>query len=267
MNHSILTKFSIWLHSVFGIFMIVFLVMPLISVVPLSFSSSSFLSYPLPSLSMKWYSSVFEDGPWMSSLLNSLYVGVSSTFIATVLGTLAAFGLSRNDQSSKTTIKGLLLAPMIIPPVITGLGMYLLFGQLGLSATFPGLIIAHTVLVTPFVIVTVGATLKTFDKTLLQAASSLGASPVRGFFTVALPLIAPGVLSGALFAFVTSFDEVVVTLFISGPAQRTLPRQMFDGIRDNINPSIIAMSVFLMIVAVIALSFYMWLENKDKKNH
>ena len=185
-----------------------------------------------------------------------------STLIATVLGTLAAFAFARRNLPARRTLLGFLMAPMIVPPVITGLGMYFLFSRIGLTASLPGLVIAHAVLSTPFVVITVTATLQQFDMGLLRAAYSLGASPVRAFFTVVVPIVMSGIVSGALFAFITSFDEVVVAIFIGGPGQRTLPRQMFDGIRDTIDPSIIAMSTFLMVVAAVALTLSAWLSQR-----
>jgi putative spermidine/putrescine transport system permease protein len=229
----------------------IFLVGPTLAVVPISFSSTSFLSYPLPGFSTQWYEKVLAPQPWLPALWNSLIVGAGATAIATVLGTLAALGLARNTLPARSFLLGLIVSPTIVPVVISGVAMYFLFARIGLVASFPGIILAHAVLGVPFVVVTVTATLRNFDTNLLRAAYSLGASPVHAFRTVTLPLIAPGVISGALFAFVFSFDEVVVALFISGPAQRTLPRQMFDGIRDNIDPSILAMSTLLVAVTVV----------------
>jgi putative spermidine/putrescine transport system permease protein len=249
-------------HFSFGWLMVAFLLLPLLAMVPISFSSGSFLSYPLPGLSLQWYERVFSPGPWTRSLANSLIIGLLSTVIATVLGTLAAFAFARRNLPAKRTLLGCLMAPMIVPSVITGLGMYFLFSRLGLTASLTGLVLAHAILATPFVVITVTATLQQFDMTLLRAAYSLGASPVRAFFTIVVPMIFSGIVSGALFAFITSFDEIVVAIFIGGPAQRTLPRQMFDGIRDTIDPSIIAMSSFLMVVATVALTLSAWLAQR-----
>lgn len=253
MSHFRVARIATGLHYVFGLLMIVFLVGPLAAIVPLSFSSGSFLSYPLPGFSTRWYANVFTSGPWLDALWNSLIVGLLSTALALVLGTAAAFAFSRRNLPAARTLLAFMISPMIIPSVISGLGMYFLFSQLGLTSSLAGLVLAHTVLATPFVVITVTATLQAFDMNLLRAAASLGASPLRAFFTVVMPLIAPGLFSGALFAFMTSFDEIVVALFIGGPAQRTLPRQMFDGIRDSINPSILAMSSFLLLVAIASL--------------
>lgn len=268
-KHQQIAQLARTAHSAFGWVMVAFLLLPLLAMIPISFSAGSFLSYPLPGLSLQWYERVFSPGPWTHALRNSLVVGTLSTVIATVLGTLAAFAFARRNLPAKRTILGFLMAPMIVPSVITGLGMYFLFSHLGLTASLPGLVLAHAILATPFVVITVTATLQQFDMNLLRAAYSLGASPVRAFFNIVVPLIISGIVSGALFAFITSFDEIVVAIFIGGPGQRTLPRQMFDGIRDTIDPSIIAMSTFLMVLATIALSLSAWLAQRapNKSSH
>lgn len=254
MSHAVLARMLRLVQYAFCILVALFLVVPILAIIPISFSSAGFLSYPLPGLSLQWYAKVFAPRPWMPALWNSILIGTGATVIATVLGTLAALGLSRGDLPWRSGLLALLISPMIVPVVISGLGIYFLFAQLGLVATYAGMILAHAVLGAPFVVITVAATLRQFDRTLVRAAYNLGASPTRAFLTVTLPLIAPGVISGALFAFVFSFDEVVISLFIAGPAQRTLPRQMFDGIRDNIDPSILAMSTLLVGVSVIMLT-------------
>lgn len=253
MSYRFLARIGSMAHVVFGVLMILVLILPLLAAVPISFSAGSFLSYPLPGFSMQWYEKVFLDGPWLSALWNSLLIGLLSTLIATPLGTLAAYAFARGYLPFPTTLLGLLIAPMIVPPVITGLGLYFAFSRLGLTSTLAGVVVAHAVLATPFVLITVSATLQGFDLKLMQAAASLGASPARAFLNILVPIMAPGILSGALFAFATSFDEVVVTLFIAGPVQRTLPLKMFEGIRDNIDPSILAMATFLMCIAVLTL--------------
>lgn len=265
MSYHLQTRLIRALFHAFGCAMVVFLVTPLIAIIPLSFSSGSFLSYPLPGFSLQWYEKVFQDGPWLAALKNSFIIGVASTILATILGTLAAYAFARRDLPMPTALLGILIAPMIVPPVISGLGMYFLMAKAGLTATMPGVIIAHTVLAAPFVLITVTATLQGFDMGLLRAANSLGASPLTAFMTILVPIIAPGIISGALFAFMTSFDEVVVTLYLAGPAQRTLPLKMFEGLRDNIEPSILAMSTFLMIVAVLNLITAVYLVNRSAK--
>lgn len=247
----------------------VLLIGPTLVVIPISFSSANFLSYPLPGFSLQWYEKVLAPRPWMSALANSLIVGLGAMVLATILGTLAALGLSRSQLPARSTLLGIIISPMVVPVVISGVGMYFLFARLGLVASFTGMILAHAVLGVPFVVITVTATLRNFDPNLVRAAATLGASPLRAFFTVTLPLIAPGVFSGALFAFVFSFDEVVVALFISGPDQRTLPRQMFDGLRDNIDPAILAMSTLLVLISIVlmALAGLMQKKSTDRLRH
>ena len=227
-----------------------FLVLPLMVIVPISFSSASFLSLPIPGFSLRWYEALLTSPVWGRAFLNSLIVGTIATTIAVLLGTLAAVGLHRNEFRGKALLMGVLISPMIVPIVIVALGSYFFYAPLGLASSLLGLGLAHAALGAPFVLVTVSATLTGFDANLARAAASLGASPLTAFRRVTLPVIAPGVISGALFAFVTSFDEVVVALFLTGPLQRTLPRQMFDGIRENISPTILAAATLLIVLAV-----------------
>jgi putative spermidine/putrescine transport system permease protein len=248
---------------ILSLFVAIFMVGPIVAVIPISFSSGSFLSYPLPGFSLQWYEKVFQFNPWMRALQNSMIIGIASASLATVLGTLAALGFARSNLIAQQFLMGIVISPMIIPLVVSGVAMYFFLAKLGLVATFAGLILAHTVLAVPFVVIPVMATLRGFDTNLVRAANSLGATPITAFFRVTLPNIAPGVISGALFAFATSFDEVVVALFISGPAQKTLPRQMFDGIRDNIEPSILAMSTILVVISILMLMTTAWLARKS----
>lgn len=233
---------------------LVFLILPILVVIPLSFNASSFLSYPLDGLSWRWYAEVLHSPVWRAAAENSLVVGAGATLIATGLGVLAAIGLDRANFRGKAALNAFLISPMIVPVVISALGIYFMFAEVGLNATRFGLILAHAALGAPFVLVTVTATLQGFDHNLMRAAASLGAGPATAFFRVMLPIILPGVISGALFAFATSFDEVIVVLFVAGPEQRTLPRQMFDGIREHISPAITAMATLLILFAVLLLA-------------
>ncbi|NYZ16355.1 ABC transporter permease [Azospirillum sp. RWY-5-1] len=230
-----------------------FLVAPILAIVPLSFSSGSFLTYPLPGFSLRWYQDFLQSDRWMLSVKNSFIIGIASTLLAMLLGTLAALGLSTWKSRWKAVVLAVVLSPMVVPVVITGVGLYFFFAPLGLTGNYWGLILAHTALATPFVVVTVSATLQGFDMNLVRAAASLGASPVVAFRRVTLPLILPGMASGGLFAFATSFDEVVTVLFLAGPEQRTLPREMFAGIRENISPTITAVAVILTALSIILL--------------
>lgn len=231
-----------------------FLIGPIVAIIPISFSAGSHLGYPLPGFSLRWFEAIFIPYPWMLALENSVIVAVATTILATVLGTLAAYGLTSVEFRLKPLVMALLLSPMMVPLVITALAVYFFFARIGLTGTHAGLILAHTVLALPFVVITVTATLQGFDRTLVRAAESLGARPLTTFFSVTLPLISPGVVSGAIFAFVTSFDEIVVALFIASPAQFTLPRQLFSGLRDHLDPSIVAVATLLIVVSVTLLA-------------
>ena len=232
---------------------LVFLVAPILVIVPLSFSSGSFFQYPLPGFSMRWYRDFFTSSFWLPSVWNSLIVGSAATLSATVLGTLAALGIWRSRFPGQALVLALLISPMVVPVIIVAVGVYFAFAPLGLTDGYAGLILAHTTLAVPFVVVTVLATLAGFDRTLIRAAASLGATPVTTFRRVTLPLILPGVLSGAVFAFAASFDEVVVALLMAGPGQRTLPRQMFAGINDNISLTITAAATMLIAISLVLM--------------
>jgi putative spermidine/putrescine transport system permease protein len=233
-----------------------FLILPIIAIIPISFSSGTFLSYPLPGLSLRWYSEVLQPTPWLTALKNSLIVAGAATMLATVLGTMAACGLTLAKFPGRGIVIAIFLSPLIVPPIIIALGVYFLYARIGLSGTFTGLILAHATLGAPFVVLTVMATLQTFDRQLLRASQSCGATPLATFRMITLPIIAPGVLSGAVFAFITSFDEVVVALFVAAPAQFTLPRQLFAGLRDQLEPSIVAVATLLIACTLIFLGVF-----------
>lgn len=227
-----------------------FLVCPVLIVLPLSFTSGSVLAFPLPGISLQWYEDFFSNPLWTGALANSLFIGVISTFVATFAGTLAAIGIHNSDFKLKPLIVGILILPLAVPIVIVAVAAFYFFAQLHLVGTFASLIIMHVVLSLPFVVVTVLATLQGFDPNLVRAASGLGASPAVAFRTVTLPIILPGVVSGGLFAFVTSFDETVVALFLATPTQRTLPRQIFSGVAESISPTITVAAVILLLVSL-----------------
>jgi len=232
---------------------LVYLSAPLLLVLPMSVSSDPWFTYPLPGVSWRWFEAFFNNPLWISSIKNSLIIGVCTTLLATTLGTSAAIGLINPKFPFRNAVFVLILTPLIVPVVVSGLGFYLFFSKIGLLHSFPGIILAHTVLATPFVVVTVTATLSRFDFNLMRAATSLGASRLTAFRTVMLPMIAPGVVAGGVFAFITSFDEVVAVLFIAGPEQRTLPRQLFSGMREQLEPTIISASVIVIILTVVLM--------------
>jgi putative spermidine/putrescine transport system permease protein len=245
-----------WLLKTSSWLVLLFLIMPILVIIPLSFNVEPFFSFTEGMLrlqpeaySLRWYS----DDTWLLAIKNSFLIGIFATLIATVFGTCAAVGLARDDMPARRLITALLLSPMIVPLIITAAGMFFFYSDLGLAGNYFGVIIAHAALGTPFVIITVTATLTGFDYSLARAALNLGATPLRVFFDIIMPLIRPGVISGALFAFITSFDEVVVILFMAGPQQRTIPRQMFSGLREQINPSILAIATLLILMSIALL--------------
>ena len=200
-----------------------------------------------------FFTDMWENAQWIRAMKNSFFIGFFATLIATALGTLAAIGLSRAEMPYRGAIMSLLISPLIVPLVITAAGMFYFYSQVGLSQTYIGVILAHAALGTPFVIITVTATLVGFDKSLVRAGASLGAGPAKTFWQIQMPLILPGVVSGALFAFITSFDEVVAVLFLAGPEHRTIPRQMYSGIREQISPTILAVATILVIISILLL--------------
>ncbi|MBO9454671.1 ABC transporter permease [Paracoccus sp. R12_1] len=283
-----------------------FLIAPIVVIIPLSFNAEPYftftdrmLEFDPKGYSMRWYDSLLTfgmlspDAPrdaswwadawanakWVNAAKNSIIIGFFSTVLATVLGTLAALGLSRPEMPFRRAIMATLISPMIVPLIITATGMFFfysnpcelltLFGldpQCGrLAGTYLGVILAHATLGIPFVIITVTATLVGFDQSLNRAAASLGANPRTTFFRITMPLILPGVISGALFAFVTSFDEVVAVLFIAGPDQQTIPRQMWNGIREQISPAILAVATLLVIFSIALLTTVELLRRRSER--
>jgi putative spermidine/putrescine transport system permease protein len=257
-----LDKAGWWALRLAGVGTLLFLLLPILAIVPLSFSDSSFLVYPIQGWSLKWYRNLFESSEWTRAARNSFIVAPGATVLATVLGTMAAVGLSRADFPFKGTLMSLLIAPMVVPIVVVGVGTYLFFAKFGLNDSYLGLIVVHAALGAPFVLTTVLATLQGFNHNLVRASLGLGAGPIETFLRVTLPVIAPGVISGALFAFATSFDEVVVTLFLAGPEQVTLPRQMFTGIRENISPTIAAVATLLILFTTSLLLALEWIRGR-----
>lgn len=245
----------------------VFLLAPIIVIVPLSFNSGAFLTYPLEGLSLRWYEDFLTSPRWLPALRNSLVVATATALLATPLGTLAALGLVRAEFRLKPLLVGLLVSPMIVPVIIVAIAVYFAYSPLGLTGSMVGIVLSHTVLATPFVLIVVHATLQGFDSTLWRAGASLGARPVTVFRKVVLPLIAPGVVSGALFAFATSFDELVTTIFLAGPEQRTLPLQMFDGVREQISPTITAAATLLVAFSVVLLGAIEVLRSRGRRLH
>ena len=263
-----------------------FLVAPLVAVIPLSFTSTPYLNFTPEMLaldpagfSVRWYEGLFGmcgEGAersqstmctdrWIVGTKNSFFIAIAATLTATFLGTLAALGLSSEHMPFKRAIMALMISPLIVPLIITASGMFFFFAKVNLVASYFGIILAHTILGLPFVVITVTSTLVGFDKSLIRAGANLGGTPAYNFFKIQMPLIAPGMISGALFAFITSFDEIVIILFIGGPDQHTLPRQMWSGIRQEISPTILAAATILVLFSVILLTTLEMLRRRSER--
>ena len=293
----------VWHYSYIAICVaiFVFLISPILIIMPLSFNAEPYFTFTEKMLkfdpagySLRWYDllltlgmatpegardaswwqAAWEQSTWIRAAKNSVIIGFWATILATGLGTLAALGLSRPEMPYRRLIMALLISPMIVPIIIIATGLFFFYSNpcaiIGtecgrLTSTYIGVILAHTTLGIPFVIITVTATLSGFDQSLIRAGAPLGASPSRTFFKVVLPLITPGVVSGALFAFVTSFDEVVAVLFIAGPEQQTIPRQMWNGIREAISPAILSVATILVIVSILLLATVEVLRRRSEK--
>ena len=284
----------IWHYIYRGIcgLIFLFLILPILVVLPLSFNvepyfsfTSGMLNFDAEAYSLRWYEDILRNGmmapdeafswawvsdtwnnsQWMRAIRNSFFIGICATLLATALGTLAAIGLARSEMPYRRLIMSILISPMIVPLIITAAGMFYFYSQVHLSQTYLGVIMAHAVLGTPFVIITVTATLVGFDKSLVRASQSLGAGALTTFYKVQMPLIVPGVIAGGLFAFITSFDEVVAVLFLASPEQRTIPRQMWSGIREQISPTILAVATLLVILSIILLTILELLRRRSER--
>jgi putative spermidine/putrescine transport system permease protein len=249
-----------------------FLIAPLLVIVPLSFNAEPYFTFTpgmlaleAEAFSLRWYADIVANDQWLHSIRNSFTIGIAATLLATTLGTLAALGLTSLAMPYRRAIMALLISPMIVPIIITSTGMYFFYSWAGLAQTHLGIILAHTALGIPFVVITVTATLSGYDQTLTRAALSLGAPPHVAFFKVTMPIILPGIVSGGLFAFVTSFDEVVVVLFMAGFEERTIPRQMWAGIREQISPTILAVATALVLVSIALLTAVEMLRRRGER--
>lgn len=241
-----------WLFYLLCALIFMYLVLPIFVIIPISFSSARFLQFPPQGFSLQWYADYFGSRNWTYATIRSFQVGVLTMITATILGTLASFAIVRGRFRGKRLVYGLILSPLIIPVIITSVAVYYLFAKLHLVGTLWGLVLAHTSLAIPFVVVNVTATLQGFDITLERAALSLGANRLVTFMKVTFPLVWPGIVSGSLFAFITSFDEVVIAIFLTG-SKPTLPKQMWDGIRISLNPTISAVASLLIVFSILLL--------------
>ena len=282
----------LWFYSFRGLCALIFLflIIPIIILIPLSFNQEPYFSFTPGMLALDkeafsfrwymdiltngivdpeakegWWTDVWQNAQWVRSIKNSFIIGIGATLLATSIGTLAAIGLSRSEMPYRRAIMALLISPMIVPLVITASGLFYFYSQIGIAKSYTGIILSHAILGTPFVIITVTATLAGFDNNLTRAAANLGAGPIRTFFKVQMPLILPGVISGGLFAFITSFDEVVVVLQLADVRQRTIPRQMFSGIREQISPTILAVATILVILSIAILTTVELLRRRSER--
>jgi putative spermidine/putrescine transport system permease protein len=270
----------------------VFLIAPILIIMPLSFNVEPYFSFtegmmtldpeaystrwyedivrngmaaPDAEFGWAWWNDMWNNAQWIRSFRNSFFIAICATVLATALGTLAALGLSRPEMPARAMITSILISPMIVPLVITATGMFFFYSDVGLAKTYTGVILAHTTLGIPFVIITVTATLVGFDRSLIRASAGLGADGRTTFFKVIMPLILPGMISGALFAFITSLDEVVVVLFLADVEQRTIPRQMWSGIREQISPTILAVATILVIISIALLTTVELLRRRSER--
>ncbi len=269
-----------------------FLIAPILIVIPLSFNAEPYFTFTEKMLKLdptgyssrwydllltfgmnapdaprdgSWWADAWSNAAWIGAAKNSVIIGFFSTLLATVLGTIAALGLSRPEMPYRRAIMAILISPMIVPIIITATGLFFFYSATGLANSYVGIIMAHATLGIPFVIITVTATLVGFDHSLTRAAANLGANPTTTFFKITMPLILPGVISGALFAFVTSFDEVVVVLFVAAHDQQTIPRQMWNGIREQISPAILSVATILVIISILLLTTVELLRRRSER--
>ena len=262
-NHTPL-NYRIWHYTYlfFCGFVFFFLIAPLFVILPLSFNAEQYIHFSAKMLaldpegfSLRWYEDMIygTKNPWGLATKNSLIIAFFATIGSTILGTVAALGLSSRHMPYKAAFMALLISPMIVPLIISGTAIFFFMAKVGLAATHTGIVLSHIILGTPFVVITVTATLTGFDHSVTRAAASLGSNPVNTFMKITLPLIMPGVISGALFAFVTSFDEVVVVLFLAGLENTTIPIQMWVGLREQLSPTIMAVATCLIIMSTLIL--------------
>ncbi|RDL45462.1 ABC transporter permease [Marinomonas piezotolerans] len=267
-----LQKFWFYAFRVICGLVFFFLIAPIVVVIPLSFNAEDFFTFTKEMLafdpagySLRHYEDFFTNPDWTGALYNSIRIAPVATLLSVGFGTLAAIGLSQSHVPFKRAIMAILISPMIVPLVISAAGMYFFYSRIGLQGTYWGVVMAHAVLGIPFVIITVTATLVGFDRSLTRAAANLGANPVTTFFRIQMPLILPGIISGGLFAFITSFDEVVVVLFVGSAGQKTLPWQMFTGLREQISPTILAVASIMVLLSIMLLALVEILRRRSER--
>lgn len=237
------------------LYIIVFLILlavilPAIIIIPQAFTATNFFKYPVEEFSMKWFTRFFDNSEWVTGLERSLCIAVATAILATVIGTMAAVAVQKLEFKGKSMFMSIMIAPMVVPVVITGVALYSTFAKMGLTNTFPGLIMAHTLLAIPMVFVTMTSGFSNVNENLELAALSMGETPFGAFIKVVLPTVKPSLVSSILFAFVTSLDEVVVTIFVSGANTKTLTMVMWENMRTTINPTLAVAALFLIILTL-----------------
>lgn len=253
----------LWLYVLAGL-VILFLVLPSLLVIPLSFSDSRYLAFPPPGWSTRWYGAYFSAVEWRDATLTSLVAATLTMIISTVLGTLAAYGLHTAQSRFARAVYATYMLPLIVPGILIAIGIFLLFARLGLNNTMTGIVLAHSVMAIPLVVITVASGLKGYDMNQEMVARSLGASRLWAFLTITLPQLRISVVSAALLAFITSLDEVVISLFIAGGENATLTRRMFNALRDEIDPTIAAISTLLILLSVVLLGLTQLLKRSPR---
>lgn len=232
---------------------LVYLVLPTLVIVPLSFSSEAFLSFPPPGLSLRWYEAFAQSVDYRYAILNSLKIGVPAALLATTLGTLAALALVRGTFPARRTISAMMIAPIVLPQIVLAIGIFPIMVRLGLNGTYPAILFGHTVICLPLVFITVAASLRAYPSTYEMAAMTLGANGWRTFWHVTFPMIRVGVVVGFIFAFTFSFDELILAIFLTSPATRTVPRLLWEQLNYQMTPVIAAATVSLLGVTLLLL--------------
>jgi putative spermidine/putrescine transport system permease protein len=249
---------------IFVALILIFLITPILIVIPLSLSSSPFFIFPPKEYSLRWFENFFTQNQWIDALLKSLQVAVMTSILATVLGTMAALAISRLDFKGKQVFMGVMVLPIVVPLIVVGIAVYRFYSEIQMVGSTVGLVLAHSLLALPIVFVTTLASLKGFDRNMELAAMNLGSTPIGAFFKVTLPIIKPAIYSSALFAFITSLDEIVVTIFIGGSQNPTLPKVMWEQMRSQIDPTIAAASSLLIVATVVLFTSQSILKARQK---
>ena len=256
-----------WATYASAIVLLAFLIVPLLITIPMSLTAGSTLTFPPTSLSLRWYEELLRDDRWLRSFWTSTYIAGATVGLSCLLGIPAAIGIAWGRFPGRRILYAIIAAPLVLPVVIVGVAAYSFFASVGMVGSNLPIILTHTAMAVPVMVVTVVASLSRFDRTLVRAAQSLGAGAGRILFRIVLPLIAPGVVAGAIIAFIISFDEVVVASFLSVAGDRTLPRMIFSGVRDSVSPAIASVAVLLILFSALILSLVALVQSKTVRAH